>query len=48
MEPEPARTQDVFQLSEDVELDLRAYELRRRGRPLKLERLPMDVLVLPD
>jgi TolB-like protein/DNA-binding winged helix-turn-helix (wHTH) protein len=41
----PARIQDVFQLSEDVELDVRAYELRRGGRPLKLERLPMDVLV---
>jgi DNA-binding winged helix-turn-helix (wHTH) protein len=27
-------------------LDLRCYELRRAGRPLKIERLPMDLLVL--
>jgi TolB-like protein/DNA-binding winged helix-turn-helix (wHTH) protein/lipoprotein NlpI len=45
VELQPARTQDVYQLSEDIELDLRAYELRCRGRALKLERLPMDILV---
>src|SRR5262249_44708197 len=28
------------------ELDLRAYELRRGGRPLKLERIPMELLLL--
>jgi DNA-binding winged helix-turn-helix (wHTH) protein len=33
-------------LGEDFELDLRAYELRRAGRTLKLERIPMDLLVL--
>ncbi len=29
----------------DLELDLRRYELRRDGRVLKLERIPMDLLV---
>lgn len=28
------------------ELDARAYELRRRGRPIRLERLPMELLLL--
>src|ERR1035438_7569343 len=30
----------------DFELDERAYELRRAGRALKLERIPMDLLCL--
>jgi TolB-like protein/tetratricopeptide (TPR) repeat protein len=30
----------------DYELDLGAYELRRRGRPVRLERRPMDLLIL--
>jgi TolB-like protein/DNA-binding winged helix-turn-helix (wHTH) protein/Flp pilus assembly protein TadD len=30
----------------EFELDLAAYELRRRGRPLRLERRPMDLLIL--
>jgi Tol biopolymer transport system component/DNA-binding winged helix-turn-helix (wHTH) protein len=30
----------------DFELDLNRYELRRAGRALKLERIPMDLLVL--
>src|SRR5260370_14169908 len=29
----------------ELELDLRRYELRRDGRVLKLERIPMDLLV---
>src|SRR5215469_323414 len=29
----------------DLELDLSLYELRRAGRVLKLERIPMDLLV---
>jgi eukaryotic-like serine/threonine-protein kinase len=35
-----------IRLGEDFELDLRAYELRRSGRPIKLERIPMDLLLL--
>jgi eukaryotic-like serine/threonine-protein kinase len=31
---------------EDFELDLRAYQVRRAGRTLKLERIPMEVLLL--
>ncbi|MGA8273937.1 MAG: winged helix-turn-helix domain-containing protein, partial [Candidatus Sulfotelmatobacter sp.] len=30
----------------EVELDLGRYELRRRGRPVKLERKPMELLIL--
>ena len=30
----------------DFELDRRVYELRRKGRPLKLERIPLDLLFL--
>jgi pimeloyl-ACP methyl ester carboxylesterase/DNA-binding winged helix-turn-helix (wHTH) protein len=30
----------------DFELDRNAYELRREGRPLKLERIPLDLLFL--
>jgi DNA-binding winged helix-turn-helix (wHTH) protein/Flp pilus assembly protein TadD len=40
------RFADQFRLGEDFELDLRAYELRKAGRALKLERIPMDMLVL--
>ncbi len=43
---DPAKTRDVIQFATDeIELDLRAFELRRGGRALKLERLPMDVLI---
>ncbi len=31
---------------EEFELDLRAYQVRRAGRTLKLERIPMEVLLL--
>jgi DNA-binding winged helix-turn-helix (wHTH) protein len=31
---------------EDFELDARAYQVRRSGRTLKLERIPMEVLLL--
>jgi len=40
------RTADPIRFADDFELDLRAYELRRSGRPLKLERIPMELLVL--
>jgi len=38
--PEPVRFGD------DLELDVRTYELRRSGRRLKLERIPMELLLL--
>jgi DNA-binding response OmpR family regulator len=31
---------------EDFELDLRSYLVRRSGRTLRLERIPMEVLFL--
>ena len=37
---------ESIRLDEDLELDLRAYELRRSGQPVKLERIPMEVLLL--
>ncbi len=38
-------TPDIVRF-EDFELDLRAYQVRRFGRTLKLERIPMEVLLL--
>ncbi len=37
---------DVVRFGNDLELDPQAYELRRSGRPLKLERIPMELLFL--
>ena len=42
--PEPASRQILR--FDQFELDLAAYELRRQGRPVRLERLPMDLLVM--
>jgi DNA-binding winged helix-turn-helix (wHTH) protein/predicted Zn-dependent protease len=41
----PALSEDFIRF-EDFELDPRAYQLRRSGRTLKLERIPMEVLLL--
>jgi DNA-binding winged helix-turn-helix (wHTH) protein/tetratricopeptide (TPR) repeat protein len=38
-------TRDLVRF-EDFELDLRAYQVRRSGRTVKLERIPMEVLLL--
>lgn len=46
MASEPARISGSVKLGEDYELDLRAYELRRSGRAVKLERIPMELLLL--
>ena len=35
-----------FYSFEGFELDLRRYELRRNGRVLKLEKIPMELLIL--
>ena len=37
---------DALRIGDDLELDRAAYELRRSGRPLKLERIPMEILLL--
>ena len=46
MPSDPVRIADQVRFGEDFELDLRSYELRRSGRVLKLERIPMELLLL--
>src|ERR1700730_16828612 len=46
MAAEPVEIPNPVKFGDDLELDQRAYELRRAGRPLKLERLPMELLLL--
>src|SRR5271165_3928941 len=43
---DPVRVRESLRLGEDLELDLRSYQLRRSGRVLKLERIPLEVLLL--
>jgi TolB-like protein/DNA-binding winged helix-turn-helix (wHTH) protein/Flp pilus assembly protein TadD len=43
---ESVKTQGSIRFGEDFELDLRTYELRRSDRVLKLERIPMELLLL--
>jgi TolB-like protein/DNA-binding winged helix-turn-helix (wHTH) protein/Flp pilus assembly protein TadD len=42
---EPEAGQKTIKVAEDFELDPAAYELRRSGHVVKLERLPMEVLL---
>src|SRR5499427_7118596 len=44
MAPGPEAIRESLKFGEDFELDLRAYELRRAGRVLKLEPTPMELL----
>jgi DNA-binding winged helix-turn-helix (wHTH) protein len=37
---------DRVRFGDDLELDRTVYELRRSGRALKLERIPMEILFL--
>ena len=46
MTSESARISELIKFGEDFELDLKAYKLRRSGRLLKLERIPMEILLL--
>ena len=41
-----AKIQDIIRFGDDFELDTRNYQLRRAGRALKLEKLPMEILLL--
>jgi len=43
---EPARVPGLIRFGEDFEFDLRACRLRRSGRVLKLERIPMEILAV--
>ena len=45
MASHPVRSQRPIRLGEDLELDVSAYQLRRSGRVLKLERIPMEILL---
>ncbi len=42
----PAGAQESIRFGKDFEVDLRAFELRHLGRALKLERIPLQVLVI--
>jgi DNA-binding response OmpR family regulator len=46
MPPEQVQFPNPVRIGDDFELNARAYELRRAGRPLKLERIPMELLLL--
>ena len=46
MAPEQAASRNPVRFGDNFELDPRAYELRRADRPLKLERIPMELLLL--
>ena len=46
MASDQVKIADSLKLGQEFELDLRAYELRRSGRPLRLERIPMELLLL--
>jgi TolB-like protein/DNA-binding winged helix-turn-helix (wHTH) protein len=41
-----AMPKDIVQFGDGLELDRISYELRRAGRALKLERIPLDILFL--
>ena len=41
----PVRLQSTIRFGEDFELDFQSYKLRRNDRVLKLERIPMDILL---
>jgi TolB-like protein/DNA-binding winged helix-turn-helix (wHTH) protein/Flp pilus assembly protein TadD len=42
----PAQAQESIRFGKDFEVDLRAFELRHVGRALKLERIPLQVLLI--
>jgi len=46
MASDPVKIPHQVRFGEDFELDLRAYDLRRAGRVLKLERIPVELLIL--
>jgi len=42
---EPVRIPEAIRFGEDFEIDAESYTLRRGGRVLKLERIPMEILL---
>jgi len=43
---EPQQSAQTIRFGEDLELDRTAYQLRRASRPVKLERIPLEILLL--
>jgi len=46
MAVESPRASESISFGEDFELDLKTYKLRRAGRLVKLERIPLEILLL--
>ena len=46
MASEPAGISQSIRFGDDLELDVHSYQLRRSGRLLKLERIPLELLLL--
>jgi TolB-like protein/DNA-binding winged helix-turn-helix (wHTH) protein/Flp pilus assembly protein TadD len=46
MASQPVRTSEPIRFGDDLELHVCTYQLRRSGRRLKLERIPMELLLL--
>ena len=46
MSSDPVSIPSVIRFGEELELDRSAYQLRRSGRAVKLERIPMEILLL--
>lgn len=46
MAPQPVKVQEPIRFGEDFELDLTARRLSRGNRALKLERIPLEIMVL--
>jgi len=46
MIPQPIKVRQPIRFGEDFEVDLAARRLRRSSHPLKLERIPLEILVL--
>jgi hypothetical protein len=42
----PSMLSTSVKFADDLELDWRAYELRRSGQPIRLSRIPMELLFL--
>ena len=42
----PVKIQDPIRFGDGIELDAQSYKLRRAGRVLKLERIPLEILLL--
>jgi TolB-like protein/DNA-binding winged helix-turn-helix (wHTH) protein len=46
MAPEPIRVEERINFGDDFELEVSSRRLRRRGHALKMERIPLEILVL--